>query len=337
MRETGMAHLAARDYAAAIEALSAAEALAPKDDPLLLALGVALQGARRHEEALDCLARVSERGPNKAPALLHSAFSLLALGRALPARAAALYALTLAPGAAAAHFALGQAEVLLGRPEAAERAFMTAVEIEPSSADYLLRLATVRRHLGDLSGAEAALACALQLGPRRETANEATARSSRGDLLTVWNPTETRAALGLAADYLSKKATFARLPFGEWTRTLAHQAASGRQLFVIDGRQCVLGYLGWAVTTQSLAEQWLQGLQALSDEDCRSGDFVIINAFAAETKASARLLVDSARDLFKDKAAIYFKRFYRNGRVRAMRLSVNAFVTAHLARSAFKI
>lgn len=328
-RETGLACLAARDYPRAIAALTAAETQAPQDDVVLLALGAALQGARRHQEALARFARVAGRGPNGGAARMHSAFSLLALGQALAARTAARDAVALTPRVAASHFALGQAEDALGRFDAAERSFMTAVEIEPSAADLWARLAAVRRRAGDAAGAEEAMRRALELGPARP----APPRQTDASELKVWNPTEPRAALGLAVDYLSRKPAFERLPFGEWTRTLAHQAGRGQQIFVIDGAHRVLGYLGWALTSKPLAEDWLQGLKPLSDEDCRTGDIVIINAFAADLKAATNLLVESGRDLFKDKAALYFKRFYRDGRVRAMRLAVNDFVAAHLARA----
>jgi len=336
--EAGLAHLAARDYPRAIATLTAAEALAPSDDSLLLALGVALQGARRHHEALDRFARVAERAPQKGAALLHSAFSRLALGQASLAQAAAQQVIALAPRTAAAHFALGQAEALLGRFDAAALALMTAIEIEPSAADFWIGLATLRRRFGDAAGAEDALRHAAQLQSPHDAAGAALAgRRNFGGDLKVWRLEESRAALGLAVEYLSRKSTFERLPFGEWTRTLAHQVEQGRQIFVVDDAERVFGYLGWTLTTEPLAEQWLRGLKPLSGEDCRGGDFVIINAWAADTKAAARLLVASGRDLFKDKIALYFKRFYRDGRVRATRLSVNAFVAAHIFRSDLKI
>jgi hypothetical protein len=38
------------------------------------------------------------------------------------------------------------------------------------------------------------------------------------------------------------------------------------------------------------------------------------------------------RELFANKGALYFKRYYRDGRTRPMRLNVNDFVASHLSR-----
>ena len=333
--QVGHSALKRRHYPAAIDAFSRALALAPDHEPTRLALGVSLQGAKRHREALESFERIKAGAPEKGAAHLHAAFSLLALGRALAAREAATQAIALLPRAASAHYVFGQAEATLGRAHAAERALMIALEIDPSSADMWASLGAARSLAGDAAGSEAALRKALELNPAHAAARAALARSSepRGRDLELWNPGELRAALGLAVDYLSKKPVFARLPFGEWSRTLAHQVGRGQQLFVVDGGKRVLGYLGWAVTDAALAEQWLQGLSPLSDEQCRGGDCVILNAWAADSKEAAQLLVSAAREIFHDKSAIYFKRFYGDRRARPMRLSVNKFVASHLARS----
>lgn len=335
LQQAGRAALVQRNYKAAIDAFALLEAQAPDHEPTRLALGIALQGAKRHEEALQRFQRVSSGSPERGAAELHAAFSLLALGRAWKAREAAVRALALQPGAASAHCALGQAEAALGRTEAAEKALLAALEVDPSSADVWAMLGAVRSLRGDAAGAEAAVRKAIELDPGHATAKSALARHSgaRGRDLELWNPTESRAALGLAVDYLSKKSVFARLPFGEWTQTLAHQVRRGQQVFVVDEQSRVLGYLGWTFTEEALAKQWVSGLAPLSDEQCRSGDCVIINAWAADTKEAERLLVNAARDIIKDKSTLYFKRFYRDGRVRPMRLAVNEFVVRHLARA----
>jgi hypothetical protein len=81
-----------------------------------------------------------------------------------------------------------------------------------------------------------------------------------------------------------------------------------------------------------LAEQWVEGRAGLRDDECREGDCVIVNAFAAETGAANRFIVDAMRNLFANKRTLYFKRHYRDGRTRPTRLNVNDFVAGHLAR-----
>jgi tetratricopeptide (TPR) repeat protein len=338
-RERLRAALAAHNHGVAIESLTRAEAIAPDDAPTRLALGVALQGAGRHEEALAQFQRVGDGTPEKGAAELHCALCLLSLGRALPARAAARRAVALTPRSISAHCALGGAEAALGRGEAAEKALLAALEIDANSPDVWVQLGAARRLSGNFVGAEAALHKALRLEPEHAAANAALApeRRDRSRALKIWSPVDNRAALGMAVDYLSKKAVFARLMFGEWSRTLANQAGRGHQLFVVDGDEQVFGYLGWALTHEPLAEQWLQGRSSLTDDQCRGGDCVLVNAWAADTVEAERLVLAAAREIIQDKKMIYFKRFYSDGRARPVRLSANKFMAGHVANSAGKL
>ncbi len=152
--------------------------------------------------------------------------------------------------------------------------------------------------------------------------------------LTAWRPSDPAAALGLAVDYLGRKPAFARLQFGEWSRTLYYQVSRKHYLFVIDRQRAVLGFLGWALTANELAETWIDGRSGLRNDECLTGDIVIINAWAADTPAAQQFLVETGRKLFGEKHSLFFKRYYPNGRWRAMRLSVNPFVGDHLARYA---
>ena len=333
-REQGAALMRARDYARAAEAFARAAQAAPDHAPTQLSLGVALQGARRHGEALQRFEAIGAGTPERAAAALHAAFSYLGLDNPLAARRAANEALALTPRVAAGHCAAGQAELRLGRAEAAESAFLAALEIDPAAADVWTLLAQARALAGDTNGVERALKRAVRSNPAHGAASAALAAlraRARGDL-RLYCPPNPHVALGMAVDYLTRKATFARLPFGEWGRTLSHQVSRGHQLFAVDSELKAHGFLGWAVTRETLAREWMAGLKGLSDDECRDGDSVIINAFAADSRQAMNLLVEAMRRRFADKTALYFKRFYRDGRSRPMRLPVNAFVLRHLAR-----
>ena len=132
-------------------------------------------------------------------------------------------------------------------------------------------------------------------------------------LLSVWRPEDPATALGLAVAFLSKKPAFARLQFGEWSQVLYYQVARGHFLFAVDRDRRVQGFLGWALTSDTLAEQWVEGRGGLNSEQCREGDCVIVNAFAAETAGARRFIVNAMRGLFTDKRTLYFKRHYRDG------------------------
>ena len=323
-----------RDYEAAVETLARVVELAPDHAPSQLALGVTLQGARRHAEALRRFEAIDARAPERAAAVLHAAFSHLGLGDAVAAKRCAAEAIEAAPRSAAAFVALGQAELRLGRANAAERAFATALDIDTRAAGVWTLLSSARLMAGDSAGAEKALRRALAVNPDFVAARDAlVVLETRGaGALTIWQPQDPHAALGVALDYLTRKATLGKLPFGEFGRTLVHQAGRGHHLFVVDGEKRVHGFLGWALTREALAREWMAGLKGLSDEECREGDCVIINAVAADSRLAMHVLVTEARRRFGGKKAIYFKRFYSDGRIRAMRLSVNAFVARHLAR-----
>lgn len=139
-------------------------------------------------------------------------------------------------------------------------------------------------------------------------------------------------ALGLAVSYLMTKPAFARLQFGGWSRILVGQI--NRQHYVLAlQNQKVVGFLGWAVTSRELAEQWASHGRSLSFEESASGDTIIINGWAADSTKITRALLMHLREWGKDKRDVYFKRFYPDGRIRVSRLAVNELtIEGHLAR-----
>ena len=139
----------------------------------------------------------------------------------------------------------------------------------------------------------------------------------------LWKPGEPRVALAAAVEYLSQKPAFARLPFGEWSRILVNQAQRGHSLFVVDPQQGrVRGFLGWALTNRACAEDWLAGRRGLTNEECREGEMLVINAFASESPEASLFLIEAGRQIFAPQKAVYFKRFYADGRVRSSRVAI---------------
>jgi hemolysin-activating ACP:hemolysin acyltransferase len=251
--------------------------------------------------------------------------------------------------------------IALDQPARAEQAFATALQLAPQWSDVWVLSGAARYRRGDIEGAKAAMREALRHAPGHAVATANLAELERigagaalapvapdvrtpaavdrrqaddKDVLSEWRPKDPAAALGLAVEFLSKKPAFARLQFGEWSQVLFYQAARGHFLFAVARDRRVRGFLGWALTSEALAEQWVEGRAGLKSDQCREGDCVIINAFAAETSDARRFVVNSMRRLFADKRTLYFKRHYRDGRTRPMRLSVNDFVAGHLSRYA---
>ena len=123
------------------------------------------------------------------------------------------------------------------------------------------------------------------------------------------------------------------MQFGDWSRILVGQINRKHFCFVVDGAGQVQGFMGWALASEEHAKAWAEGRRALSFEDSLRGDCMVVNAFAAESNAVTRFLVEEARRIASDKTAIYFKRHYKDGQARAARLPINAFVGSHIARN----
>lgn len=140
-------------------------------------------------------------------------------------------------------------------------------------------------------------------------------------------------ALGLAVNYMMTKPAFARLPFGHWSRVLTGQINRDHYFFVCKGKT-VVGFAGWALATEAEAEAWHGGQSNPATESGKEGDCIVLNAWVASSPEANRLLLRQMRIEGKDKASIYAKREYPDGRSRRLKLAVNDFVEDHLARTA---
>jgi hemolysin-activating ACP:hemolysin acyltransferase len=152
--------------------------------------------------------------------------------------------------------------------------------------------------------------------------------------LRIFKPASPTAALGLAVSHLMVKPAFANLKFGDWSRILVGQINRGHYCFAIDGENQVQGFMGWAFADKDKAEAWVEGRRALSFEDSKSGDCMVINAWSANSTRVTRFLLAELRRVGKDKTTVYFKRHYKDGTTRPARLAVNSFVGSHIERGA---
>ncbi len=150
--------------------------------------------------------------------------------------------------------------------------------------------------------------------------------------LKVLRPPNPYVALGLAVSHLMTKPAFAHLRFGDWSRILTGQINRKHYCFAVDGSNQIQGFMGWALASKEHAEAWVEGRGALSSEDSRDGDCVILNAWAASTPEANRFLLAQARKVIDGKDTVYFKRHYKDGSTRPVRLRVNDFVARHLER-----
>jgi len=151
--------------------------------------------------------------------------------------------------------------------------------------------------------------------------------------LRVHRPDNPFMALGVAVNHLMTKPAFARQPFGTWARILVGQINREHYVFAMEGAK-VVGFLGWAFAPKEKADAWLAGEAALSFEDSRDGDVMLINAWQADSMRVTRFLLDECRRIGGQREWVYFKRYYPNGTSRVSKLTVNDFVAGHLGRDA---
>jgi len=164
------------------------------------------------------------------------------------------------------------------------------------------------------------------------TASNSAGAAAPRPSLRLFRPESPYVALGLAVSHLMTKPAFANLRFGDWSRVLVGQINRKHYAFVVDAKNQIQGFLGWALTSEEKAEAWVEGRGELSYGDSLDGDRVIFNAWAANTGKVNRLLLGEARKVIEGKDTVYFKRFYKDGSVRPARLRVNDFVAQHLRR-----
>jgi hemolysin-activating ACP:hemolysin acyltransferase/Flp pilus assembly protein TadD len=341
LRARGLEFLKADAFPEAIALLRHALALAPQDTRTQLNLGIALQGAKRDSEALPCFVLAQMAESHDAAPFLHAAVSLLRLGEADAAARAAGEACRRAPQSPQAHYVHGQAWLALNEPAKAERAFAAMLPLAPHSADAWVNYGIARFRQGAVEDARTAMRQALHRVPDHAAAQanlaalEATSAAAQSaEAFSEWKPADPALALGLAAEFLMQHAVFAGMNFAELVGILIGQINRGHFRLIVDERRRVQGFYGWALADQDRAEQWVSGARALSEDECRAGDCIIFNVWAAASPAARRFMVDAQRKYYADKRVMYFRKHYPDGRVRPVRLPVTRFVSSHMARAA---
>lgn len=138
-------------------------------------------------------------------------------------------------------------------------------------------------------------------------------------------------ALGVAVSLMLTEPSFARLPFGFWSSILVGQIRRKHYIFALEGGKTT-GFLGWARTTEDVAERWLTQKSEITFEQSLAGDCILVNAWVAKTPATHQFLREQLRVIGQDARLLYGKRYYKDGRVRPIRLAVNDAVEGHIAR-----
>lgn len=138
-------------------------------------------------------------------------------------------------------------------------------------------------------------------------------------------------ALGMAVSHLMTKPAFAGLKFGHWSKVLVGQINRKHYMFVARG-ETIVGFYGYAFTTPEKARLWVNGKLDLAYKDSLEGDSMLINAWQADDREVVRFILNTIRVRFHKKEAVYYKRFYENGKIRPVRLTINNMVSKHVER-----
>ncbi len=126
-------------------------------------------------------------------------------------------------------------------------------------------------------------------------------------------------AFGRACAHLMTLPAFARAPFGHIARCLAGQVNRGHYVFAARGPKTV-GFAGWALTTEPLAEAWLGGTRGFADAEAADGDCVVLNFWQAGDAEVSRGLAAHLAERLPGARRLYARRHYADGRMRPVRL-----------------
>ncbi|WP_290748036.1 hypothetical protein [Amaricoccus sp.] len=129
------------------------------------------------------------------------------------------------------------------------------------------------------------------------------------------------AAFGRACAHLMTRPAFARAPFGHIARALAGQVNRGHYAFALRGAATV-GFAGWALVAEPVAEAWLAGAGGFADAAAGQGDCLVLNFWQADAPEVSRALVEHMAAALPGVRRLYAKRHYPDGRTRPVRLGL---------------
>lgn len=129
------------------------------------------------------------------------------------------------------------------------------------------------------------------------------------------------AAFGRAVGHLMSRPAFSAAPFGHVARALAGQVNRGHYVFAERGG-AIVGFAGWALVAEPVAEAWLAGERGFDDHEAADGDCVVLNFWQADGPEVSRFLVGRLIAAHPGQRRLYAKRHYPDGRTRPLRLDL---------------
>jgi hemolysin-activating ACP:hemolysin acyltransferase len=101
---------------------------------------------------------------------------------------------------------------------------------------------------------------------------------------------DRNAAIGLAVCFVASKGPFASYPASRLVSSIVGQIERRHYAFAVhEGR--VVGYIGWALCTNTVAEAWLAEGRTPTSEQCRNGEVVVPIIVVTEDSFALRPLI----------------------------------------------
>ncbi len=124
-------------------------------------------------------------------------------------------------------------------------------------------------------------------------------------------------ALGLATHLLHASKPFNNYPFGRLAATLNAQIRRDHYVFTLRGRE-VVGYVGWALCSKKVAEDWVEKAIEPRLDACLDGDYWIALTWYASQGGVVLAQARHLRARYPDKIGVG-RRDYGNGETRVKR------------------
>lgn len=115
-------------------------------------------------------------------------------------------------------------------------------------------------------------------------------------------------AFGLAMDYLSRHSPFADYSVRSLAVAVRTQLQCRQNLAAINGDE-IVGYIGWLITNETCARQWLEHDGPLMQEGNPLSRAAALTIVVSGSSDVTRRLIRGARELNKG-VRVYFKRDY---------------------------
>src|SRR5205085_11896204 len=130
--------------------------------------------------------------------------------------------------------------------------------------------------------------------------------------LTVGRFQDRYVALGRIVSFLRDASPFTSYRFGAFVATVEGQIERGHYLAVLRDEE-VVGYLGYALCDERIAQAWLEGRYVPTLDECRNGDVLVAMTMHTTSREVFAFLIREGRRLLP-KVKTVFRRHYGQDR-----------------------